>query len=70
MNAPASPEIGLSIEANGLQTNYHDQGQGTNLMLIHGSGPGVSAWANWRLVIPGLQTIPCGCPRHGGLRFH
>lgn len=54
MNAPASPEIGLSIEANGLQTNYHDQGQGTNLMLIHGSGPGVSAWANWRLVIPGF----------------
>lgn len=54
MNASASPEIGLSIEANGLQTNYHDQGQGTNLMLIHGSGPGVSAWANWRLVIPGF----------------
>lgn len=54
MNTPVSPEIGLSIEANGLQTNYHDQGQGTNLMLIHGSGPGVSAWANWRLVIPGF----------------
>ena len=54
MNAPALPEIGLSIKANGLQTNYHDQGQGKNLMLIHGSGPGVSAWANWRLVIPGF----------------
>ena len=23
-------------------------------LLIHGSGPGVSAWANWRLVIPAL----------------
>ena len=23
-------------------------------MLIHGSGPGVTAWANWRLTIPEL----------------
>jgi 2-hydroxymuconate-semialdehyde hydrolase len=24
------------------------------VLLIHGSGPGVSAWANWRLVMPAL----------------
>ena len=24
------------------------------MLLIHGSGPGVSAWANWRLVMPAL----------------
>ena len=24
------------------------------MLLLHGSGPGVSAWANWRLVIPHL----------------
>jgi 2-hydroxymuconate-semialdehyde hydrolase len=24
------------------------------VLFIHGSGPGVSAWANWRLVMPGL----------------
>ena len=24
------------------------------MLLLHGSGPGVSAWANWRLVIPRL----------------
>jgi 2-hydroxymuconate-semialdehyde hydrolase len=23
--------------------------------MIHGSGPGVSAWANWRLSIPVLS---------------
>ncbi|WP_281063752.1 alpha/beta fold hydrolase [Sphingomonas sp. LaA6.9] len=38
----------------GLQTNYHDVGTGSPVVLIHGSGPGVSAWANWRLSIPEL----------------
>jgi hypothetical protein len=27
---------------------------GPAVLLLHGSGPGVSAWANWRLVIPEL----------------
>jgi 2-hydroxymuconate-semialdehyde hydrolase len=49
-----SPEIGLSIQAGALKTNYHDVGQGFPVLMIHGSGPGVSAWANWRLVIPEL----------------
>ena len=50
-----SPEIANSIVAAGLRTNYHDQGSGAPVLLIHGSGPGVSAWANWRLVIPALS---------------
>lgn len=49
-----SPEIGSSINAGGITTNYHDQGAGDSVLLLHGSGPGVSAWANWRLVIPHL----------------
>ena len=51
-----SPEIGSSINAGGIMTNYHDQGQGAPVVLLHGSGPGVSAWANWRLVIPHLAN--------------
>ncbi|MBK5355807.1 alpha/beta fold hydrolase [Pseudomonas sp. TH41] len=49
-----NPEIGLRINAGGIDTNYHDAGQGnaTPLLLLHGSGPGVTAWANWRLNIP------------------
>lgn len=55
MNAPIpNPEIGSRIRAAGIDTNYHDQGFGHPLLLIHGSGPGVSAWANWRLVMPEL----------------
>lgn len=49
-----NPEIGKSINANGINTNYHDVGIGDVVLLIHGSGPGVSAWANWRLTIPAL----------------
>ena len=49
-----SPEIGRSIVAAGIRTNYHDSGSGFPVLMIHGSGPGVSAWANWRLVMPTL----------------
>ena len=50
----ASPEIANSIKTGSFNTNYHDHGQGKPLVLIHGSGPGVSGWANWRLAIPEL----------------
>jgi len=52
-----NPEKGLRISANGIDTNYHDQGphKGTPVLLIHGSGPGVTAWANWRFSIPELS---------------
>ena len=49
-----SPEIGRRIRAGGIETNYHDVGSGAPVLLIHGSGPGVTAWANWRLVLPEL----------------
>src|SRR5437016_8122350 len=49
-----TPEIGKSIRAGGVMTNYHEAGSGTPVILVHWSGPGVSAWANWRLAIPSL----------------
>ena len=48
-------EIGKNIVVNGIATNYHDVGTGTPVLLIHGSGPGVTAWANWRLTMPELS---------------
>ena len=53
--APENPEIGGSIDAAGVRTNYHDLGAGAPVLLIHGSGPGVSAWANWRFTIRDLS---------------
>jgi 2-hydroxymuconate-semialdehyde hydrolase len=54
MTTPPSPEIGTSLSANGIATNVHVTGSGDPVLLIHGSGPGVTAWANWRLTIPRL----------------
>ena len=49
------PEIGQSVVANGIRTNYLEAGSGSGtVVLIHGSGPGVTAYSNWRLVLPAL----------------
>jgi len=53
----SSPEIGSTVTAAGIVTNVHDTGVdpgGGTVLLLHGSGPGVSAWANWRMTIPSL----------------
>ena len=50
----SNPEIAHSVVAAGIRTNCHDVGSGHPVLLIHGSGAGVSAWANWRLVMPEL----------------
>lgn len=49
-----SPELGFQLNVQGIKTNLHDHGAGFPVLLIHGSGPGVTAWANWRLTIPEL----------------
>ncbi|MGO4395318.1 alpha/beta fold hydrolase [Variovorax sp. M-6] len=52
--AVSNPEIGQRIRTGAFETNVHDMGEGAPVLFIHGSGPGVSAWANWRLVMPEL----------------
>jgi len=49
-----NPELGIRVRTGAFETNVHDVGSGAPVVLIHGSGPGVSAWANWRLVLPAL----------------
>ena len=55
--APAQerPEIASSVVTGGFTTNYHDLGSGDTVVMLHGSGPGVSAWANWNLTFPLLS---------------
>ncbi|MCL2339310.1 MAG: alpha/beta fold hydrolase [Actinomycetia bacterium] len=50
------PEISRSIQTGSFNTNYHDYGSGEAVLLIHGSGPGVSAWANWQKILPTLSA--------------
>ncbi|WP_374593993.1 alpha/beta fold hydrolase [Sphingosinicella sp.] len=42
------------IRAFDTDTNYHDAGKGHPVILLHGSGPGVSAWTNWKRILPVL----------------
>lgn len=53
---PANPAAGQSVVAAGLRTHYLEAGSGEPLLLLHGSGPGVSAWENWAEVIPALAS--------------
>lgn len=50
-----NPELGRMLPTCGYETNCHDQGEGPAVMLLHGSGAGVSGWANWRGLIPELS---------------
>ncbi|MBL0421861.1 alpha/beta fold hydrolase [Ramlibacter sp. AW1] len=52
--AAVHPAIGRSIVAAGVRTNYHDVGEGPPLVLLHGSGAGVTGWENWHGVMPAL----------------
>lgn len=70
MRNVSHPEIGTSILTAGVMTNYHDQGEGPPVLFLHGSGPGVSAWANWRLTIAGLAPhFRCIAPDLAGFGY-
>lgn len=47
-------EMGNTVPVRGIETNVLDVGRGSPVLLLHGSGPGVSAYANWRLTVPAL----------------
>lgn len=66
----ANPEIGQSIQTGLVSTNHHDVGTGDAVLLIHGSGPGVSAWANWRLTLGALAPkFRCLAPDMAGFGY-
>jgi 2-hydroxymuconate-semialdehyde hydrolase len=48
-------EIANNIKTGSFNTNYHDLGEGEPVIFMHGSGPGVSAYANWRLCMPEIS---------------
>lgn len=42
------------ITTGGLKLRYHEAGDGPPLLMLHGSGPGVSGWANFGANLPAL----------------
>jgi 2-hydroxymuconate-semialdehyde hydrolase/2-hydroxy-6-oxo-octa-2,4-dienoate hydrolase len=44
-----------TIDAAGIATRYLEAGSGEPVVMLHGSGPGVSALANWQHNIPALS---------------
>jgi 2-hydroxymuconate-semialdehyde hydrolase len=59
----SNPEIWQTVNVAGVNTNYIEAGSGDPLILIHGSGPGVTAFANWRGVIPDFaERFKCYAP--------
>lgn len=55
MNLNQHPAIGKTIDAGGIGTNYHEMGEGDPVILIHGSGVGVTGYVNWRYTMPVLS---------------
>lgn len=51
------------------ELHYHEAGIGPPLLLLHGSGPGVSAWSNFRSNLPafaeGFRTLALDFPGFG-----
>src|SRR5439155_22461026 len=37
-----------TAKAGGLSLHYHEAGTADPLVLLHGGGPGASAWSNWK----------------------
>lgn len=44
------------IRTSAAETHYLEAGGGPPVVLVHGSGPGSSAYSNWRLVVPTLAA--------------
>ena len=66
-----NPAIGRDVDANGIRTNYLEAGSGDQtIVFVHGSGPGVTAYANWRGVLPVLgESFRCVAPDMVGFGY-
>jgi 4,5:9,10-diseco-3-hydroxy-5,9,17-trioxoandrosta-1(10),2-diene-4-oate hydrolase len=63
-------ETSRSTKVGGLTVHYHEAGSGYPLVLLHGAGPGVSAWSNFSGNLPAysehFRTFLIDQPGFGG----
>jgi 4,5:9,10-diseco-3-hydroxy-5,9,17-trioxoandrosta-1(10),2-diene-4-oate hydrolase len=63
-------ETSRSTKVGGLAVHYHEAGSGYPLIMLHGAGPGVSAWSNFSGNLPGysehFRTFLIDQPGFGG----
>ena len=70
MTDQAEAGRGSRITAFDIDTNYHDAGHGPAVVFLHGSGPGVSAWTNWKRVMPATCfDLRCTAPDMAGFGY-
>ncbi|KOU58949.1 4,5-9,10-diseco-3-hydroxy-5,9,17-trioxoandrosta-1(10),2-diene-4-oate hydrolase [Streptomyces sp. MMG1533] len=63
----------VTKDVEGLTFAYHEAGEGEPLIMLHGSGPGVSAWSNFQYNLPvfaeTFRTVMPDLPGFGGTRL-
>jgi 4,5:9,10-diseco-3-hydroxy-5,9,17-trioxoandrosta-1(10),2-diene-4-oate hydrolase len=63
-------ETSRTTKIDGLALHYHEAGEGSPLVLLHGAGPGVSGWSNFSGNLPGyaerFHTFLIDQPGFGG----
>ncbi len=59
---------GRFAEVGELRIHYRETGNGTPLVMLHGTGPGASGWSNFRPTVPAFpdyRVIVPDLPRYG-----
>ena len=52
MTTPTYESTSRTVDVDGAKMHYHELGAGPTLLFLHGSGPGVTGWANFSSNLP------------------
>ena len=52
--SPTRQDLQQTVEVNGTDIAFYESGEGFPLVMLHGGGPGASAWSNFGAALPGF----------------